>query len=235
MVEKMFKEIKLLNKESDKDITISPLANYKHTKNMHFAVVSKDELQEACKTHSIFFIKEQDGAILPIVLLGVKENENLCVNKSGTWDTNKYIPALLRSYPFALAKVKDEQFSLVYDEKYDGLNKKDGKKIFDENSELNEFGKDIVGFVQSVYQGIEATKNITKILDGNDLFKSIDATIEKEGKKFVINGLLQIDTEKLNSLADDKLLEITKKGALNVTYAHLISLSNLNTFVFVFC
>ncbi|NWF65840.1 MAG: SapC family protein [Campylobacterales bacterium] len=213
-----------MNKVEDKDITISPLKNYKHARNLTFMAVSRQELAEASKTLPLFFAKDGDG-VTPIVILGVKDNENLFVNKSGEWEKNIYIPALIRSYPFVLSKQVDV-YSLAYDVEYEGLNKKDGQKILDENGELNEYGKNVMNFVQNVYTDLEFTKNITKLLSDNELFKDINANIEKDGKKFVLSGLMQIDTDKLNTLSDDKLLILVKSGALNLVYSHLASLSN---------
>lgn len=224
MVSKMFKKAKLLNKIEDKDITISPLKSYKHARNITFMGISRQECAEASKTLPIFFSKDADG-VIPIVILGVKENENLFVNKSGEWSKSTYIPALIRSYPFVLSKQNDT-FSLAYDEEYEGLNKKDGQKILDENGDLNDYGKSILEFVQNVYADLEFTKSITKLLSENDLFKNVDANIEKDGKKYVLTGLMQVDTDKLNTLSDDKLLELVKSGALNLVYSHLTSLSN---------
>ncbi len=233
MVNSMFKEAKLLSKEGDKEIKISPLDNYKHAKKAHFMAISKDEVNIACKFYPILFIKDKEDVVVPVALLGIKENENLFVNKPGDWDVDKYIPALIRAYPFSVTisqaeNSEEKSMSIVYDSEYEGLNKKDGQRIFDDEGNPNDYGNQIIKFVQDAYGGIEMTKGMTRLVAEENLLKTVDVNIEKSEQKYKITGLMQIDTEKLNNLSDESLLKLTKSGAINLIYAHLISLSNFD-------
>lgn len=225
MVSTMFKNPQLLNKEKDKAIKISELKDYKHAKKAHFMPISKEESNEACKHYPLFFVKENDGGYTPIALLGVKENTNLFVNKPGDWESGRYIPALIRCYPFSASRNED-RFVIVYDKEYEGVDQKDGRAMFDENGETNEYGQRIIEFVQRVYSDLDLTKNLTKMIQEMDLLKEVNASLEKEGQKYQINGLSQVDVKKLNDLKDEQLLQLTKSGALNLIYAHLMSLTN---------
>jgi hypothetical protein len=221
----MFKKPELLNKEAHKNAKISPLKNYKHARNVHLMIVTKDETAEAAKNYPIFFLKDSEGT-LPFAVLGLKEKENLFVNsRSGEWAKEYYVPALIRCYPFALNKNEDN-YSMVVDEGFDGYEGKEGERIMGDDSELSAFGKGALDFVEAVYRDLEGTKFLTKVLDELDLFKSIDANIESNGQKFSLAGLIQIDTDKVNALSDENLLKLAKTGALNLVYAHLASLSN---------
>jgi len=227
MIQMMYKKPTLLNKE-DSTLTISELTNYKHARNLHAIAISAEESGEAAKHYPVFFIKGAEG-VSPIALLGIKENENMFVTKQGKWAAEKYIPSIIRTYPFVLSKVENsDQFSVAYDAEYEGLNKADGQAMFKEDKELTEYGENVVKFVENVYKGLEITKPAMNIMDGMELFKPVDATIEKDGQKYVVNGLMQVDTEKLNTLGDEDVLKLAKSGALRVVYTHLDSLSNFN-------
>jgi len=227
MIQMMYKKPTLLNKE-DTSLTISELTNYKHARNLHAIAISAEESGEAAKHYPVFFVKGAEG-ISPIALLGIKENENMFVTKQGKWATDKYIPSIIRTYPFVLSRVgESDQYSIAYDAEYEGLNKADGQAIFKEDQELTEYGENVVKFVENVYKGLEITKPAMGVMDSMELFKPVDATVEKDGQKYVVNGLMQVDTEKLNTLGDEDVLKLAKSGSLRVVYTHLDSLSNLN-------
>jgi len=227
MIQAMYKKPTLLNKEQT-DLTISELTNYKHARNLHAIAISAEESGEAAKYYPIFFIKGTEG-ISPIALLGIKENENMFVTKQGKWSTEKYIPSIVRTYPFVLSKVENsDQYSIAYDAEYEGLNKAGGNVMFSADKELTEYGQNVVKFVENTYRALEITKPAMNLMDEMGLFKSIDATIEKDGQKYVVNGLMQVDTEKLDKLGDEDVLKLAKSGALRVVYTHLDSLSNIN-------
>ena len=229
MLVTMFKDPKPLNKETDKNLKISPISNFKFARHTHFLPLSIDEIKEACKHYPILFLTEKNGdtniSAIPVVILGVKEKENLFVNKPGEWDSGRYIPLTVRSYPFSVMLTKDV-FSLVFDHGYEGIDDKNGKALIDESGELSEYGKGILDFVKITYQGLDVAKNTAKVLIELNLLKPVDVTMDKDGQKYRINGLHQVDVEVLNKLDDESLLKIAKSGTLNLIYGHLISLSN---------
>jgi hypothetical protein len=222
----MFKKPKFLNKEEDKGLKLEALKNYKHTRRLNFCSIAREEVVEASKDYPIFFIKEGED-IVPIAILGLKENENLFVNKQGEWVKEKYIPALARCYPFAISKnqleSKEVVVTVVYDSEYEGINNS-GEAVFDSDSELTEYGKSIMDFIQRLFGDFEATKEVLKPL--TPILKNVDANVDVNGHKFVLQGLYQIDTEKLNTLDDETLLAMLKSGIFSLVYAHLASMSN---------
>jgi len=226
----MFKKPTLLNKDEHKNLKIAPMTHYKHARGLNYVPIAMNEVSEACKHYPVFFLKESDGTVLPFIVLGLKEGENKIVNKSGEWRKGRYIPALCRAYPFILSK-NDDNFSVAFDAEYDGLNAKDGERLMTDAGEMSEFGQKVVKFLEELYSNLEGTKNLAKVLDEMELLKQVDATIEQNGEKFVLAGLLQVDSEKLNKLNDEQILKLAKTGALNLSYAHLMSLTNFQNLV----
>jgi hypothetical protein len=224
----MFKEPVLLNKEAHKFTTISPVQNYKHAKSFNAIVLSAQEMSEACKHYPVFFIQEEENSeVVPVAILGVKEDENLFVNRAGNWEKEAYIPAMFRAYPFSLTKNQEGLYSIVIDNQYSELNKEGGERIFNDDGELSEYGLRVQMFLQELYSNIESTKSMLKKLSSLDLLKRVDIDIEKDDKKLKLSGLMQIDDEKLNSLRDKDLLELTKSGVMMIICKHLISLTNI--------
>jgi hypothetical protein len=236
MVEKMFKKAVLLNK-GDTSLSFAPLKNYKHAKNLGAVALSYREAPEAGKHYPIFFVKDSDG-FTPIALLGVDKDHNLFTNKSGEWSKGKYVPALIRLYPFIFSKTsKDEadstSVSIAFDSEYEGVNAKDGFKFFNEDQSLTEFGEKIMGFAGETFNSMHQTKLMGNEIDKLGLLSEVNITFGKEGEKNSgkISGIHQIDAEKLNKLSDEELLTITKNGSLHLIYNHLDSLSNFDNLV----
>jgi len=225
MINKIFKSARLLNRDSDKNLKISPLQNYKFTAETNLISISVNEISEASKHYPIMFIKNSEG-IIPVALLSLMENSNKSIDADGNWIKPRYIPALFRAYPFALSK-NGENFSIAIDDKYEGINQDDGKNFFNEDGSNSELGEQVSNFLQETYKALETTKTITKTMDEMKLFSDSKIELEQNGKKFVLEGLLRIDSNVLNQLDDDNLLKLVKLGAFNTIYAHLNSLSNM--------
>jgi hypothetical protein len=228
MIERMFREPKLLS-NSDSKTRFGSLKNYKHSQSLNAVALHHKETPEASKHYPIFFVKDSDGSFTPVAILGLEDKSNLFVDKSGEWSRGKYVPSVIRLYPFSLSKTAENQVSIAYDSAYDAINHKDGFTIFDESGEQTESGKKVVEFAEQNFRLSNETKRSLKSVEEVGLFRSINIDIgESESRKFVLKGFYQIDVEKLNSLSDEDLLKITKSGGLHTIYNHLDSIPNFS-------
>jgi hypothetical protein len=234
MIEKMFKKPVLLTKQN-KDIKFSQLKNYKHSRNLGAIAINYLEISEISKHYPIFFVK--DGEFFtPIALLGAKSDTNLFVNKSGEWSGHRYIPALIRLYPFIFSKPDNNGdstvVSIAYDSEFDGLNDHNGERFFKDDLSLSDFGSRVMKFAEDTFIAINRTQQMLNIAKEIGLLVQIDITFGKNGERdHKINGLWQIDRTKLNSLTDDELLKLTKSGTLHLIYNHIDSANNFDNLV----
>ena len=63
------------------------------------------EFREAQADYPIVFAGNKEG-VMPAVILGLREGENLYLSSDGKWDA-RYIPAFVRRYPFVFSKSDD--------------------------------------------------------------------------------------------------------------------------------
>jgi hypothetical protein len=233
MIDKMFKEPTLLTKK-DTNISFGALKNFKHSRELGAVALHYKEVAEASKHYPIFFVKDSEG-FSPVALLGLETNKNLFVNNSGEWTKSRFVPTLIRLYPFVFTKIDKENpnnVSIAYDKGFDGLNSKDGQKFFNEDASLTEFGDKVMKFAEDVFTSLNLTKNMLKIVNDLNLFKQIDITLGKEDEKqYKIQGLFQIDGKELNNLNDENLLKLTKSGTLHLIYNHLDSSTNFDNLI----
>jgi hypothetical protein len=169
----------------------------------------------------------------PVVILGLKPDENLFVDEAGNW-TGNYIPAFVRRYPFMFAKSPDgSQFFLCIDEAYDGWNQAGkGQPLFDAEGKQTEFLRKMMRFVTE-YQGVaNATSVFCQQIQDLDLLDPMTARFKlPSGQDAQLSGFRAINRDKLKELSGDKLSELMKSGALDLVYAHLLSLRNIGLMV----
>lgn len=221
MLEKLFVDPKPLDKESDKEIRVKPISNFKHAVSLNVVPIYAGEVKEACKTYPVVFVKDVHG-YMPLMVTGHVQGENNFVTKDGKWRENAYIPSLLRMYPFAVAE-NNGQFFIVADRNYKGFTK-EGERIFNDDGTMTEVGNSISKSVSDVFSAMRFTSELFKEVE--DLFKEVNLTFDKNGKKYQITQVLMIDEEKLNGVTNKRLAELKDKKILPVIYQHLISLTN---------
>jgi hypothetical protein len=227
--EGIYKNPIFLNSVTHKSVKISPVTNYAYAKELNSVVVVGQEFLEAAKFFPVVFTKTKDEDVIPVALLGLRNQENLFIDDDGNWKEGAYVPAFFRRYPFILASNvgEDGSFAVCVDSSYEGFGKKEGMGLFDDNGEQTDEFKRVVEFLKNYQAQNQATGEMVKVLKELDLFRDVSANITlPKGEKLGFGGLMMVDEAKLLALEDEKALEIFRKGYLSWIYAHLYSLSN---------
>ena len=228
----VYQKVVALNKEAHRNFKLKLITDLSFTADMQTMPVAPTEFVEAAKEYPIVFVKPSTTGteILPMLLLGLKNGENLYVKKDGTWDA-RYIPAFIRRYPFIFASTGNDQFTLCVDSEYAGFSEGDGTPLF-ENGEESPFLKEMLSFVTNYHRDAQQMSRFVEKLQALDLLeeKNIKAEL-KDGREFTVRGFYVVNEEKLLKLDAAKTHELFTTGALALIYAHLISLSNTNRLV----
>ena len=170
------------------------------------------------------------GEVLnPSVILGLKPDENLYLEKQGKWNA-RYIPAFVRRYPFVFSENEDK-FLLCIDEQYAGWNQEGhGKGLFDSNARRTEYLNKTFKFMQSYQVQLSRTQAFCRKLGALDLLEPMTARFKlPSGDKAALSGFMAVDRKKLNALPGEKLAELAKTGELELIYVHLQSLRNITS------
>ena len=161
-----YKKVVPLSKDQHSNYSVEPVKNYSFTKNTNSLYIAAIEFLRASKEYLIVFTKSKDDTLFPVVILGLKNNQNLYIDKKGKWLAN-YIPAYIRRYPFILAKSNDEggNFAVCVDKSFSGFNNKNkGQQLFDSNGGESNILKQSVAFLQEYQNHIQLTALFTKTL-----------------------------------------------------------------------
>lgn len=207
-------------KQSDFDFTFA--------QKVHSVILAEVEFMPASRDYPIVFTRTEDGRVVPIALLGVRDAENLFVT-NGKWRPNTYIPAFVRRYPFIPAEADDEKLTVCIDDKYAGFSLDAGEPLFDEQGEPASLLNQAIALMQDYHAECKRTEQFTRMLGDLNLFKEVSIQIEmKDGTRFALSGVLMIDETKwLKEVKCTDVWDLYIAGHLPSIYAHLFSQANL--------
>jgi len=202
--------------------------DYRFAAKLNSAPVLAAEFSEASPEYAIVFAGPTES-IMPVVVLGLRQNENLFVGSESTWRA-RYKPAFVRQYPFVFAPDKGgEGMLLCIDEAFSGLNR-DGKgnRLFGEDGKPSPYVDGMLKFLGEYQRQFQRTRAFCRRLQELGLLSGIEATVTLPGGGSTsLKGMQAIDRAKLKALPADTVAELMRNDALELAYLHLNSLRNL--------
>lgn len=179
----------------------------------------------------IFLPLAKEGEFTPLAMLGLIQGQNLVLNDKKHL-TIRYVPGFIRRYPFILGGNESSDTMAVCIDEDSKACFKDGSKgykLFDENKEQTQTLKSVGEFLQDYYFRAESTKIFCRSLFDLGLLEPMTAEVTLADKsKINLSGFYVVSREKLKVLSDADALDLFKKDGLELIYAHLQSLNNIN-------
>ena len=218
-----------LNSDVHKNARLGALTgDFSFSKETNSIPLAAVEFFDTAREYPIAFTGREGGALFPIALVGVRQNENLFVTNEGKWE-GRYVPAFVRRYPFVLAEKQDaDDFNVYLDEAYPGFGAADGERLFTDSGEHTPLLKQALEFL-GTYQGeIKRTRLFVERLQAlNLLIPRVLEVVRPNEQPMVLQGFSVVDEAKLQSLPDADLLDLARSGLLAWVHAHLMSLNNV--------
>jgi hypothetical protein len=192
--------------------------------------LSFTEFAAACRDYPIAFVSgDSGGSFVPMVVLGLENQQNLFVTAEGSWDPGVYLPAYVRRYPFCMTKVTvdgREQAERVACVEKRAISDK-GDALYDQNGAAlplwEERQKLLFEYEADLLRGEDMCKASAEL----QLFEPFTMqAVPNGGQPLTMTGMHRIQEQKLGEIAADKAREFTQNGVLARIYAHLISLNN---------
>lgn len=202
-------------------------------KTLNAFFVAATEFAEACKDYPLVWVPAgQDAKGKPqaasIAVMGLQQGTNLCIDAADRWRV-RYVPAMLRTYPFAMARTSETDMVVCVDEDWIGLSNETGDPLFTPDGQPTELTLGVQTQLEQLENDIERSRLYAEKLLELNLLRDMqfDATLP-DGNKVQVNGFLTVDEDKLNALSDAQMLELARSGLLGLIHAHQISLSNMS-------
>lgn len=186
------------------------------------------ELGRAALTLPIAFLKEGDAdSFMPVALTGLAPGRNLFVLPDGTWAPDAYVPAVVRGYPFRLAKAQEKRVLCIDEESGLVGDGPAGELFYGDDGNPSPALKRLFDFLAQVENGRLGTERVCATLAKHGLIKPWPVKLRLKESERSLEGLHRIDEATLNALPDEAFLELRRDGALIVAYCQLISMQNL--------
>lgn len=225
----MFKKIVPITLDKHKSIKVKPIDSFEFAKNVHIASIMAHEFSRVAPIYPIVFIEDpQTDQFRPVAMLGLEPGENLFVNDENKWEAS-YIPAIIRRYPFALAKIDEnsDRYTVCIDEDSEFVNKKSGEALFNEDGTPTKVIENVKEYLTQLHQMDYFTAEFSKFLKENNLFNQLNMKVRIGTEVKNISGAYVVNEERLNKLADETFLTMREKKYIPVIYSHLSSLSQI--------
>ncbi len=221
-------QIAPLQKEKHAQTKINISSPFGFAQDQHILPVVVQEFVRVGAEMPIVFIKDPATERFDVVaMLGLKTGENLMITE-GKWQ-GFYVPKVLWNHPLILADDpgQEGQFLVALVESSPMVNTETGHSLFNEDGSESDFLKSRIDSMREFYMQSQTTRVFNKALADMDLLVPQTLTIKLEGKPREITGIYIVDEKKLNSLSDEQLLDLIKRGLMPAIYAHLMSLQQV--------
>ena len=196
----------------------------------HAVPLTVNEFGLASTSYPVIFVGEEKT---PIGAMGIRSNENLFVTADGTVDSDFYIPAFARRYPFVFANDQNQERLLLCVDRDAPMVSNQPEVPFFENGQPTQFTNNAMQFCQEFERQRRSTTEFVKRLNELGLFaqrsanfQSRDAQGNAVGEQQRIAEYWAVDEQKLSALPDETLAQLHREGILAACYAHIISLLN---------
>ena len=208
-----------------------PVTDWRVAERLNSMFLAAVEFGDACRDYPIVFVRAgTDPAgqmqVAPVAVFGLAPQENLYLD-DGRW-LARYIPAVLRMYPFAIGRIDEKSFAICVDTDWSGVSQAEGEPLFTPEGEPTELTQNVQKQLEQTEAEIQRTRLVGQRLIELDLLREMrfDATLP-DGQTVTVDGFLTVDEDKLKALPDATLVELQRNGLLGLVHAHLISLGNM--------
>lgn len=236
----LHKQPQLLDRSLHRQLRMrTELSNLAVARPLNSVFLTVAEFGDACKEFPILFLRagEMNGKpqVAAVAVMGLSPGENLMLETTHDggerWNA-RYIPALLRAYPFTMARTQPDQWAVAIDRSWHGLSETEGERLFDDQGEPTPYLASVRDFVERLEAEIERTRAAGERLLEMGLLqdKRFDATLP-DGQPLSVDGFLAVDEQKLAALGDAEVLELHRGGLGGVLLTHQVSLTNMRTLI----
>ena len=189
------------------------------------------ELARATLAMPLAFFQEA-GRFVLVAVLSLTPGRNLLVAPDGRW-LGGYVPAFLRSYPFALVPKQGTEQLLPCVDTDSGLvvdGNAAGEDFIGPDGNMSPALKRAFDFLSDVERSRRTTDVAVAALAEAGVIQPWPITLKTEQGDQAVPGLHRVDEAALNALTDDVFLKLRKASALPIAYAQMLSMGQLGMF-----
>lgn len=212
-----------------------PIDDWSIADKLNALFVAAAEFADASRDFPVVFVragKDDDGQeqIAPIAVFGLTREQNLYVD-DGRWRA-RYMPVVLRTYPFCIARVDASQYAVCVDLAAADESGAAGAPVFDAEGRPTDVLKVVQPQLEALEADVQRTRLVGRRLLELDLLRDMrfDVTLP-DGSTHSVDGFLTVDDQKMTALPDATVGELHRTGILGLVHLHWASLGNMRRLV----
>lgn len=215
--------IVVLNNLVHRTVRVQAEAAAKFGDNQRFVQVVVTEFSHLVTHYPILFSKDSDtGAFFCGAMLGIDEGENLFLKEGGAGHEG-YRPLSLQRAPFF---VSGEELAIDLDHPRVGGDT--GQALFNDRGEPTAYLESIKTAFQQLKPGVEMTKRFIETMLKLNLLEPVDVVLGfDDGSKRNLVDLYTVNQEGLRQLPDASVVELFRRGYLQLIYLLIASLKQI--------
>ena len=183
------------------------------------------EIPAAATSYSIAFIRGK-AAYQPVAVFSHNVGTNLYLSPNGSWIPGRYVPSVIRAYPFRLLPTPNKSSMMLCVDESSGLvrDTNQGEPFFDEAGKVAETVASITAFLEAAARSNVSAGLALKSLAAAEVIVPWD---NGGSAGQAMGNLYRVDEQRLRALDDAAFSSLRSHNALAIAYAQLISMSNM--------
>ena len=220
----------LLNNVDHQDFRVRPPAGPEGGAETIQVLAFATEFEDLQRHFPIVFRRSAEGAVRPVAILGLAENENLFTDDAGRWRSEIYVPASVQRGPFALARADDEAVvpRVLIDLDHPSLSREKGEKLFLARGGNSRFLDRMIGVLGTIFSGEQQADALVAALEAAGVLHPVNLQVRtSEDEIYAISDVQIVRSASLETLPDSELLALHRAGFLTHAIHAASSLGNL--------
>jgi hypothetical protein len=197
-------------------------------RGLNALAVTYSEFVPAGRDYPVVFASIDEGkSFAPVVVLGLKQGENLFVDGSGNWEGTRYLPAFVRRYPFCISKVyvdgkpNSEKVVCIAKAYVDAA----GLPLYESDGQATQQWRQTEALLQEYEKDLDLTAQMCDGFAKLELFQPfVMQVMHNDTPQFELKGMYRVDETKLKALKPSSHKALVTKGWMGKIYAHFHSL-----------
>jgi hypothetical protein len=209
------------------NVSFEPVGHYAFSAGINAVPLMAVEFIRAATEYAIVFT-EAGNDVLPVVVLGLRPQQNLYLTAGARWQAD-YVPAFIRRYPFVFAADREHsKLTLCVDDAHPGLNRDGrGERLFGDDGKPSAYVERVLKFLKEYQVHFERTRAFTQRLKAYGLLEPMRAQVTPpQGEKGVARWLHGGAAQQAARAGADALAMLAKTDELELLYLHLYSIRN---------
>lgn len=214
--------IVVLDRQAHRDLRVHAAASARYGDNRHFVRVIVNEFPLLAAHYPILLSKDADtGAFLCGAMLGFDPDENLFLQPGGGFAG--YRPLDLQRAPFFVSGP-----DLAIDLDSPRVGAADGEPLFTEAGQPTPYLESVMSAFREIRPGLERTKVFIDTLLKLKLIEPVEIRLAfDDGTTRELADLYTIDQDALRSLPDAEVVDLFRRGYLQLIYLMIGSLKQI--------